>query len=48
MVVNFRARRISRGARKLTRTPTLTKKKNSMICSTTPFDFAYFKNKLIM
>jgi hypothetical protein len=27
MVVNFRARRISRGARKLARTPTLKKKK---------------------
>jgi CRISPR/Cas system endoribonuclease Cas6 (RAMP superfamily) len=27
MVVNFRARRISRDARKLTRTPTLKKKK---------------------
>jgi hypothetical protein len=27
MVVNFRARRISRGARKLIRTPTLNKKK---------------------
>jgi len=26
MVVNFRAREISRGARKLTRTPTLIKK----------------------
>jgi hypothetical protein len=28
MVVNFRARMISRGTRKLTRTPTLIKKKN--------------------
>jgi hypothetical protein len=28
MVVNFRARGISRGRRKLTRTPTLIKKKN--------------------
>jgi len=28
MVVNFRARGISRGARKLARTPTLNKKKN--------------------
>jgi hypothetical protein len=31
MIVNFRARGINRGARKLTRTPTLIKKKNSFL-----------------
>jgi aryl carrier-like protein len=31
MVVNFRARGISRGARKLARTPTLNKKKKIMM-----------------
>ena len=30
MVVNFRTRGISRGTRKLTRTPTLTKKKKKL------------------
>jgi hypothetical protein len=40
MVVNFRARGISRGARKLARTPTLIKKKESCLgnlegCSST-------------
>jgi len=29
MIVNFRTRRINRGARKLTRTPILIKKKNN-------------------
>jgi hypothetical protein len=33
MVVNFRARGISRGARKLARTPTIIKKKKEMIVS---------------
>jgi len=34
MVVNFRAREISQGARKLARTPTLNKKKNYEIFNT--------------
>jgi hypothetical protein len=31
MIVNFRARGISRGARKLVRTPTLNKKKKGLV-----------------
>jgi hypothetical protein len=37
MIVNFRVREISRGARKLTRTPTLIIKKIAI--------FNFFKNK---
>lgn len=31
MIVNFKARKISRGARKLVRTPTLIKKKKKLL-----------------
>jgi hypothetical protein len=46
MVVNFRAREISRGARKLARTPTLIKKKDKDMVLQNKFNVIANKNKI--
>ena len=47
MVVNFKAREISRGARKLTRTPTLIIKKKYSIQKHFIYIFNYLEQGLI-